>query len=139
MRLTQEPQVQSAPLGPAAMPAVADTPEARDELECPLCGYSLRGLGGAAEASTTPETAAEPATWTRCPECGYVCHWKLLLHARHSRQHFLFEHHPRRNVWSYFHTLLAGQRPTRFWSAINAGHQLRPGRLVVYWVVTSLA
>jgi tRNA(Ile2) C34 agmatinyltransferase TiaS len=57
-----------ADTGPAAPPQMIDTPQVRGELDCPLCGYSLRGLSGAAEP--------------RCPECGYAFTWQALRGAR---------------------------------------------------------
>src|SRR5438552_8175870 len=110
--------------GPAAAPPLVDTPETRDALDCPLCGYSLRGL------------SAEPEP--RCPECGYRFQWQELLRARQLAHPYLFEHYPRRNVISFLRTMLGGLRPRRFWSSLNAGHDIRPRRLVIYWIIVSL-
>lgn len=96
---------------------VIDTPAERDELCCPLCDYSLRGL-----ATSEPQA--------RCPECGYAFEWEQLLRARQHRHPYLFEHH--RTVRSFVRTLLAGLRPRRFWSSLNAGHEGRPVWLAVY-------
>ena len=92
--------------GLGAAPDLIDTPEARDALCCPLCGYSLRGLRAtqtaaqaAPEPAPPPELQAPERTWARCPECGYPCHWRLLLHARQFSHPYLFEHHPRRKLW----------------------------------------
>jgi len=104
--------------GPSAPPPVVDTSQVRDELDCPLCGYSLRGLSGATEP--------------RCPECGYAFTWEELLRARLRGRQDLFEHHPRRPIRSFLRTLLAGLLPRRFWSALHAGHEVRPGWLVTY-------
>lgn len=128
--------------GPPPSADLVDTPELRDELECPLCGYSLRGLSGTSpepgtKADAKPEADGR-ARWILCPECGHPCYWRQLLRARQFRQDYLFEHHPRRNVWSFFRTLFAGLRPKRFWSSLNAGHEIRPRRLLLYWAATSL-
>lgn len=114
---------QSPALGPAAAPPLLDTPETRDALACPLCGYSLRGLA----AAERPQ----------CPECGYRFTFPELLRARQRAHPYLFEHHPRRNVRSLLRTFAAGLLPRRFWSSLNAGHEIRPGRLLAYWVVTA--
>src|SRR5437667_5705710 len=112
------------PHGLAAAPLLIDTPEKRDALVCPLCTYSLRGLSAEREP--------------RCPECGYSFQWEELLRSRQLAHPYLFEHHPRRNVWSFLRTVFAGLRPERFWSSLNAGHEIRPRRLVTYWVLVSL-
>ena len=111
-------------LGPAAAPPLLDTPETRDALACPLCGYSLRGLA----AAERPQ----------CPECGYQFTFPELLRARQLAHPYLFEHHPRRNVRSLLRTFAAGLRPRRFWSSLNAGHEIHPRRLITYWVVTAV-
>ena len=112
--------------GPAAAPPVIDTPEARDQLDCPLCGYSLRGL------STSYLTADAD---TRCPECGYPFSWEQVLRSRQHRHAYLFEH--QRGLRGFVATLLAGLRPRRFWSSLNAGHQIRPARLVLFALLTA--
>jgi hypothetical protein len=108
--------------GPAAAPAVVDRPELRDELVCPLCGYSLRGRS---------DVGGEP----RCPECGYRFEWVELLRARQHRHPYLFEHHP--GFGGFFRTLFAGWRPRRFWSSLNAGHQVRPAGILFYALLES--
>ena len=92
-----DPALSHPALVPGVWPAPppVDTPEARDALDCPLCGYSLRGL-----AAAVPH---EP----RCPECGYSFEWFGLLQAREFHHPYLFEHHPRRNLWSFARTLLS--------------------------------
>ena len=107
-------------------PAPAPTPAAGPDWSAlpgdllgPLCEYNLRGL-------------ADP----RCPECGYRFDWDALLNADRTRHPYLFEHHPRNNVWSFFRTILAGLRPARFWRTLQPIHTPRPGRLVLYWVLS---
>lgn len=111
--------------GPAAPPPVVDTAAERDRLDCPLCGYSLRGL-----------TATAPAAEPRCPECGYPFAWHELLRARQHRHPYLFEHG--RDLVSLFRTLTTGLRPRRFWSSLNAGHRVRPPWIVVYALAVAL-
>src|SRR5688500_14282446 len=106
----------AAAVGPAIAPPPVDTPEARDELDCPLCGYSLRGLSAA-----VPESP-------RCPECGYRFQWPELLAARQYLHPYLFEQHPERNVRSFLRTLFGGLRPRRFWASLHAAHAVRPRR-----------
>jgi hypothetical protein len=89
-------------------------------IECPLCLYNLRGL-------------SEP----RCPECGYQFQWIDLLDPTRRRHRYLFEHHPERNVWSFFRTLLNGLWPRKFWNDVKPTHLVRPRRLVIYWVLCS--
>ena len=91
-----------------------------ENIECPLCLYNLRGL-------------TEP----RCPECGYQFQWIDLLDPNRRRHRYLFEHHPERNMWSFFRTLLSGVRPRKFWSDLKPTHIVRPRRLVFYWVLCS--
>lgn len=111
------PLASDARAGPAAASPVIDTPEMRDALDCPLCGYSLRGLSA---------TSEEP----RCPECGYPFKWCELLSARQRLHPFLFEHHS--SAGSFVRTLRAAARPRRFWSSLNAGHRLHVHWLLVY-------
>lgn len=92
-----------------------------EEIRCPLCGYSLRGLDEA-----------------RCPECGYAFHWLDLVDPSRRLHPYLFEHHPERNLWSFRRTLLAGRRPGRFWSDLHPAQPSRSGRIVLYWLLTSL-
>ncbi len=89
-------------------------------IECPLCLYNLRGL-------------VEP----RCPECGFQFEWPELLDPKRQRHRYLFEHHPERNFWSFFRTLMAGLRPRKFWSAVKPTHIVRQRRLVIYWLLCS--
>jgi hypothetical protein len=91
------------------------------DLHCPLCDYNLRGL-------------TEP----RCPECGYRFQWAELIDEKLKLHPYLFEHHPRRNVWSFWKTAVGGLRPARFWKTLHPAHVSRPRRLLAYWVVASL-
>src|SRR6185503_2909506 len=109
----------------ADLPAVPgeEAPESLSsrDLHCPLCEYNLRGL-------------TEP----RCPECGYRFEWVELIDAKLKLHPYLFEHHPRRNVWSFWKTAVGGLRPGRFWKALHPTHVSRPGRLLAYWAVVAL-
>src|SRR5688572_1004938 len=116
-----------APPAEAAAPprsAPQDSPDwsaLREDVRCPLCEYDLRGL-------------AEP----RCPECGYRFDWPDLTDPERRRHPYLFEHHPRRNAWSFVRTMAGGLRPARFWSSLKPSQPSRPGRLVLYWLIASL-
>ncbi|OQY99088.1 MAG: hypothetical protein B6D36_16640 [Planctomycetes bacterium UTPLA1] len=88
-----------------------------EEIACPLCEYNLRGL-------------AEP----RCPECGYRFGWREMLDPTQRLHPYLFEHHPERNVWSFFKTFAGHLRPIRFWRRLHPGQPSHPGRIVVYWL-----
>jgi len=92
-----------------------------EEIHCPLCEYNLRGL-------------IEP----RCPECGYRFTWPELLDPTRRLHPYLFEHHPERNLWSFWKTALGGLRPWRFWRSLNPVQPSSPRRLIVYWGVYSL-
>src|SRR5438034_2766364 len=90
------------------------------DIECPLCGYNLRGLSDA-----------------RCPECGHQFCWANLIDPERRKHPFLFEHHPERNVWSFCRTVLAGLRPWRFWSSLLPVQPSNPRRLVLYSLITA--
>lgn len=107
-------------------PAAAPVPPppahvTRDDLQCPLCDYDLRGL-------------AEP----RCPECGYRFDWSDLIDPSRRLHPYLFEHHPRHSAWSFVRTMVAGLRPARFWSSLKPSQPSRPGRMVLYWLAATL-
>ena len=101
-------------------PSAPDWSATTEPVRCPLCDYDLRGL-------------VEP----RCPECGYRFTWREVVDDVLHRHRYLFEHHPRRNVWSFVRTMLGGLRPARFWSSLKPGQPLRPGRLVLYWLISA--
>ena len=86
---------------------------------CPLCDYNLRGL-------------SDP----RCPECGHRFDWAVVTDPAKRLHPYLFEHHPERNVRSFFRTLVGTLRPRRFWDGLPASQPIRPGRMVVYWLLT---
>lgn len=106
---------------PAAYPAVPDWSAVDRDVHCPLCGYNLRGL-------------AEP----RCPECGYAFAWAEILNPKRTAHPYLFEHHPRRNLWSFWRTAVGTLRPGRFWETLGPAMAVRPGRLLTYWVAAAL-
>ena len=91
---------------------------ARD-VQCPMCGYNLRGL-------------IEP----RCPECGFTFLWVELMDPARWVHAYVFEHHPHRNVWSFFKTLIGGLWPGRFWDSLTPSQPSRPPRLGVYCAIT---
>lgn len=87
----------------------------RGEIECPLCGYNLRGLKEA-----------------RCPECGGAFEWRDLLDPKRRHHAYLFEYHPGANVWSFLRTMIAGVNPLRFWRSVHPVLPIRMGRLRGY-------
>lgn len=97
------------------------TPDTAEPLPCPLCDYDLRGL-------------TEP----RCPECGYTFEWRQMLDPALRRHEFLFEHHPRRSLWSFRRTLVGGLRPRRFWGSLFPSQPSKPRRLVLYWLLAAV-
>ena len=109
-------------------PTSPETIEAPDwqaitrDVKCPLCGYNLRGL-------------IEP----RCPECGYQFQWVSVLFPERDLHPYLFEHHPRRNIRSFFQTLFRSPlSPAKFWYTLEPLHKANVKRLVVYWAIYSL-
>lgn len=103
----------------ASIPSPA--PASTDDLRCPLCQYSLRGL-------------IEP----RCPECGFAFQWQELIDAEKNRHPYLFEHQSRRNLWSLWKTFWRDCRPRRFWRELSPAQRIHPRRLMVYWVLSNL-
>ena len=93
-----------------------------DEIQCPLCGYNMRGLADA-----------------RCPECGRVFEWRELLDPNRKKHPYLFEHHPNRNFWSFRRTILGGLSPTSFWKTLHPMQPSSMRRLALYVVLTMLA
>ncbi|MGQ9649481.1 MAG: hypothetical protein ACUVXJ_05185 [Phycisphaerae bacterium] len=90
-------------------------------VHCPLCEYNLRGLN-------VP----------RCPECGYRFTWSEVLDPNRREHPYLFEHHPRRNFWSFRKTVGGAMRPQRFWTSLHPAMPSRPGRMLAYWLATFL-
>jgi rubredoxin len=103
---------------PSAGPAWETIPH---DVLCPLCEYNLRGL-------------SDP----RCPECGYQFDWADVTNPRTRLHPYLFEHHPEKNIRSFIRTLWGTLRPIRFWSSLSPTQPSRPGRLAVYWVLSSM-
>lgn len=105
--------------------SIANQPDWSSQAEkvpCPLCDYDLRGL-------------IDP----RCPECGYQFEWPDLLDPARRLHPFLFEHHPRRNYWSFLKTsAAASRRPTKFWSSLLPSQPSVLRRLIGYWLVHSI-
>ena len=93
------------------------------EITCPLCRYNLRGLSEA-----------------RCPECGFEFQWPEILEITRRKHPYLFEHHPERNVWSFFQTLIGGLNPWRFWKTLHPAQPADEWRLTLYrWIVKAIA
>src|SRR5688500_17127114 len=90
-----------------------------DALNCPLCGYDLRGL---------PEN--------RCPECGHAFDPEELRQAKLERREWFFEH-AKRLVRPFILTSLVSLRPFTFWTRVRAADEIVPRRLWT-WAVTLL-
>ena len=109
----------------AAAPEATATPYDRapvdQDVPCPLCDYNLRGT-------------TEP----RCPECGYRFEWRDLLDPDRRRHPYLFEHHPRRNVWSFWRTFAGALWPNQFWWDVRPGQPSNVRRLVIYWLALNV-
>lgn len=116
------------PVSRTTVDPLAELPTAHD-LECPLCGYSLRGLSPAENLSATAQG--------RCPECGFEFHWDELERSDRERHPYLFEVWPRRNVWSFVRTAWGGLRPKNFWTLLRPTQTPNVRRLVVYWLIVS--
>lgn len=99
---------------------VVDWEKVEGDIFCPLCDYNLRGL-------TDP----------RCPECGYRFEWMDLIDPQRRRHPYLFEHHPKRKVWSFFKTAWGGLRPRRFWKSLHPAQPSHARRLMLYWVLAN--
>lgn len=117
--------------GPAAddttrLPATSESPPdwstVDEEIACPLCEYSLRGL-----------------VESRCPECGYRFIWREMLDPSVRLHPYLFEHHPERNLWSLRKTFVGTLRPKHFWNSIHPVQPSMPKRLVWYWALIALS
>ncbi|HEV8378401.1 MAG TPA: hypothetical protein VGP99_06090 [Tepidisphaeraceae bacterium] len=93
----------------------------QEEVTCPLCEYNLRGL-------------AQPP----CPECGYAFKWEEVLDPSLRKHPYLFEHHPRRTVWSFLKTMSGGLRPGRFWRQLHPTQPSRPLRLFLYALIIAI-
>ncbi len=112
------------PTSPIAIPVFRNQPPDwaiySDDIHCPLCGYSFRGLSEA-----------------RCPECGSEFSWRDLLDPRMRDHAYLFEYHSEASLSSFFRTLRAGINSTRFWYSVHPVLPIRVGRLRAYfaWIV----
>ena len=95
-----------------------DLADPNAEVLCPLCEYNLRGL-----------------TEARCPECGGKFEWDELRDPAKRKHPYLFEHHPERNLWSFFSTLNGGLLARRFWKKLRPVQASKPRRLILYWVL----
>jgi hypothetical protein len=106
------------------LPAVENPPQwdqVQHEVLCPLCDYNLRGL-------------IQP----RCPECGLAFDWNEVLDPARIRHPYLFEHHPRRRIWSFVMTLFHGLKPARFWTTLRPTHSTYPRKIFLYWLILTM-
>lgn len=104
-------QSSSAPAGP-------DWLQITHDVHCPLCEYNLRGI-------------REP----RCPECGYRFEWEEVLNPRRAEHPYLFEHHPRHNIWSWWRTLIGSWWPSTFFQSLHPTQKSRVGRMMIFWAL----
>jgi hypothetical protein len=95
-------------------------PSLDEDLACPICSYSLRGL-------------AEP----RCPECGFQFDWDALRAAIKAKHAYLYEHGRGLAIMRMVRTFIHGLRPAKFWATLNAATEIRLRRLAIYWIVTA--
>jgi hypothetical protein len=109
-----DPQINIRAAGP-------DWQSIGEEILCPLCEYDLQGL-------------SEP----RCPECGYTFEWQDLIDPTRRLHRYVFEHHPERNVSSFWQTTSGILRPRRFWRSLQPVQPSNPRRLVLYWLLAML-
>jgi hypothetical protein len=99
-------------------PAESANEATEQDIHCPLCDYNLRGLSEA-----------------RCPECGGQFNWEELRDPTKRRHPYLFEHHPERNLWSFWNTAIGGLVPRAFWATLHPTQPSNPRRLVLYWML----
>ena len=105
---------------PVAAIAVETDPAAasNEDLNCPLCGYDVRGL-------------PEP----RCPECGHQFDPEALRRAKFERRDWLFEHAQRRLALAFIGTTLRSLVPWMFWNDISPAHAVVARRLRLWAIV----
>lgn len=101
------------------------TPAADDALNCPLCGYDLRGL---------------PAN--RCPECGHAFDPDELRRATAEQSGWFFEHARRRLPIAFLKTATLSLAPWTFWHRVAAVDRIAWRRLVWWaaaWTLTAVS
>lgn len=104
------------------MQATPNAPADELELNCPLCGYDLRGLPS-----------------ERCPECGHAFDAEKLRQAKLEHREWFFEHAKRRHISAFLATTSASLRPIKFWGVVAAAHHIVPSRLVVWLIIWATA
>ncbi len=112
-----------SPVRPSAMPAEsAATQPPPAHVECPRCGYDLRGAVHSWRESCPMEG--------RCAECGLDFEWwRLITHGTHA---WLFEYHWRRRpIRSLIQTFARMCRPKRFWSSIDLTDPVHLQRAII--------
>ena len=68
----------------------------------------------------------------RCPECGFVFTWAELIQGQREGHKYLFEHHPKRNVWSFWKTYWSDWLAARFWMDVNPAQPVRLRRWGIF-------
>lgn len=96
-----------------------------DEIECPHCGYDLRG-----RLDATASAVASP-----CPECGAALDDVTLRLGSRAPAWWIetTDEGAKPIARAAVASALAAHHPRRFWSALRPGHVKRPARLV--WMV----
>lgn len=106
--------------------------EAERSVDCPRCGYDLRG--------EVPTWAAQCPLSGRCPECGLDFAWSELLSAKVRRPSWCVEYAPRvRTVpWRCVKTFAVTLRPWRFWRSLRMHDEPRWRLVAVYLLSLTL-
>ena len=102
------------------------------KLECPRCGYDLRG---------TAESWRDDCPLDgRCAECGLAFAWREIFTADALAPSWCVEFSSRSGLpRAMIATLGRSFAPWRFWSAVQMTHAPRPRRLVLYLVFLALS
>jgi hypothetical protein len=103
---------------PVPAPSAGELPATDELLECPLCGYDLRGL------------PSQPGT--RCPECGHAFDLEAIRQAKREGSDWAFENAQRHVLRKFFKTSFRSLWPVSFWRQMRPTHPVVPGRLRVF-------
>jgi hypothetical protein len=101
-------------------------PEAERSVDCPRCGYDLRG--------ELPTWAAHCPLAGRCTECGLDFAWSDLLSTKARRPPWCVEYAPRVVAvpWRCIKTFAVAFRPWRFWRTLRMHDEPRWSLITVY-------
>jgi hypothetical protein len=99
---------------------------------CPRCRYDLRGM-------TAMWTDSCPLSGT-CPECGLEYLWRDVVQPDFARPQWCVEFSTSRSVLrAALITFARSWAPWHFWKRIQAHHRVRPGRLILYVALMTVA